>query len=36
MTLYDVIRHIQTFLAHIIGTCPTCDTQFPEHYPKDG
>jgi hypothetical protein len=36
MTLYGVIRHIQSFLARIIGTCPTCNTTFPEHYPRDG
>jgi hypothetical protein len=36
MTLYGVLRHIQEFLARIIGTCPTCDTVFPEHYPRDG
>jgi hypothetical protein len=29
MTLYGVLRHIQTYLARIIGTCPTCDTRFP-------
>jgi hypothetical protein len=36
MTLYGVLRHIQEFLARIIGTCPTCDTVFPAHYPRDG
>jgi hypothetical protein len=36
MTLYGVIRHIQAFLARIIGTCPTCETRFPEHYFRDG
>jgi hypothetical protein len=36
MTLYGVLRHIQGFLARIIGTCPTCDTVFPEHYFRDG
>ena len=36
MTLYGVLRHIQELLARIIGTCPTCDTAFPEHYFRDG
>jgi hypothetical protein len=36
MTLYGVLRHIQEFLARIIGTCPTCYTVFPERYPRDG
>jgi len=36
MILYGVIRHVQAFLARIIGNCPTCDIQFPEHYPRDG
>jgi hypothetical protein len=36
MTLYGALRHIQTYLARIIGTCPTCDTKFPEHYFRDG
>lgn len=35
MTLYGVLRHIQTHLAHIIGTCPTCHTAFPHHYFRD-
>jgi hypothetical protein len=30
MTLYGVLRHLQAFLARIIGTCPTCDSQFPD------
>jgi hypothetical protein len=36
MTLYGVLRHLQAFLPRIIGTCPTCDTQFPDQYPRDG
>jgi len=36
MTLYGVLRHIQRLLVRIIGTCPTCDTAFPAHYPRDG
>jgi hypothetical protein len=35
MTLYGVLRHIQHFLARIIGTCPTCNTTFPDHYFRD-
>jgi hypothetical protein len=41
MTLYGVLRHLQEFLARIIGTCPTCptcptcNTVFPEHYFRD-
>jgi hypothetical protein len=35
MTLYGVLRHIQRYLARIIGTCPTCDTRFPDQYPRD-
>jgi hypothetical protein len=36
MTLYEVLRFLQTYLARIIGACPTCDTRFPGHYPRDG
>ena len=36
MTLYGVLRHIQHLLPRIIGTCPTSDTVFPDHYPRDG
>lgn len=35
MTLYGVLRHLQAFLARIIGTCPTCDSRFPDHYFRD-
>ena len=35
MTLYGVLRHIQIYLTRIIGTCPTCNAQFPDHYPRD-
>ena len=35
MTLYGALQSIQTYLARIIGTCPTCNTRFPE-YPRDG
>jgi hypothetical protein len=29
MTLYAVLRRLQSLLARIIGTCPTCKTHFP-------
>lgn len=30
MTLYPVLRRLQHLLAYLIGTCPTCRTQFPQ------
>jgi hypothetical protein len=36
MTLYEVLRFLQTYLARIIGACPTCETRFAGHYPRDG
>jgi hypothetical protein len=36
MTLYGALRHIRTYLARIIGTCPTCGTRFPDHSIRDG
>ncbi len=35
MTLYEVLGYLQTYLARIIGTCPTCNTRFPGHYLRD-
>jgi hypothetical protein len=35
MTLYEVLQSLQTYLARIIGACPTCDTRFPDHYFRD-
>jgi len=36
MTLYEVLRHLQRYLARIIGACPTCNTRFPGQYLRDG
>jgi hypothetical protein len=30
MTLYAVLRRLQHLLARLIGTCPTCQTHFPQ------
>jgi hypothetical protein len=30
MTLYAVLRRLQHLLAYLIGTCPTCQTRFPQ------
>jgi hypothetical protein len=30
MTLYGVLRRMQTLLVRLIGQCPTCKTQFPQ------
>jgi len=34
MTLYGVLRRMQHLLVYLIGTCPTCQTRFPQ--PKRG
>ena len=31
MTLYAVLRRLQTLLARLIGTCPACQRPFPRH-----
>lgn len=36
MTLYEVLRFLQVYLARIIGACPTCNTRFPCHYLRGG
>ena len=35
MTLYEVLRHLQGYLARIVGACPACNTKFPGHYFRD-
>jgi hypothetical protein len=30
MTLYAVLRRLQLLLVCIIGTCPTCQSPFPQ------
>jgi SRSO17 transposase len=34
MTLYAVLRELQTLLARLTGACPTCKTRFPTRKPR--
>ena len=36
MTLYAVLRRLQALLARLIGTCPTCQTHFPQPKTRTG
>jgi hypothetical protein len=36
MTLYAVLRRMQHLLARLIGTCPTCQTRFPQPLQRTG